>query len=147
LIVMRSRASIPVAILLVAAGALAVGTHAATPAVLDCGSLTVGPNVLSPGKRAGAACLLHAYQQRCRPAVYVLSMFGVDTIARDTFRLVSVRGRCRVTVATSFTVVPQKPHRAGSGECSTLTARGTDVVAGRCVGAGLPGSFSLTGRR
>lgn len=94
----------------------------------------------------GAVCLLHAYRQHCRAAVYELSVFGIDTIARDEFRLVSDGGNCRIRVATSFTVVPQKPRPQGSGECSSLSVRGSDVVAAGCVGSGLPRSFSLTGK-
>jgi hypothetical protein len=90
--------------------------------------------------------LLNADRQHCRAAVYELSIFGIDTIARDEFRLVTDGGICRIKVATSFTVVPQKPRRGGSGECSSLSARGSDVVASACVGSGLPRSFSLTGK-
>jgi hypothetical protein len=142
------RISTSIAVMLAAgcAGSLAMGTGAAMSSVLDCGSLSAGTTVLSPGKGGGAACLLRAYQQHCRPAVYELSMFGVDTIARENFRLVRERGGCRIKVATSFTVVPQKPRPGARGECSTLRARGTDVVAGGCVGSGLPRSFSLTGK-
>jgi hypothetical protein len=134
-------------VLAAAAGALAVTAGASTPSILNCGSLTEGPTALAPRSGGGAACLLHAYRQQCRPAVYKLSAFGIDTIARDDFRLVTSSGRCRVRVTTSFTVVPQKPHPQGSGECSTLATRGTDVVASGCVGTGLPSSFSLTGKR
>ena len=129
-----------------AAGQVALG--AAATGVIDCGSLTVGPTALPTGKNGGgASCLLHAYQQRCRAAVYELSSFGVDTIARDDFRVVSTNGRCRVNVTSSFTVVPRKPHLVGSGGCSSLNAVGGDVIARGCVGGGLESSFSLTGRR
>ncbi len=115
--------------------------------MLDCGSLSTGPTTLSPAKRAGAECLLRAYRLHCRPAVYELSSFGIDTIARDSFRLADGNnGRCSIKVATSFTVVPRKPRPEGSGECSKLDARGTDIVASGCVGTGLPTSFSLTGK-
>jgi hypothetical protein len=88
---------------------------------------------------------LHAYQSNCRPAVYSISRFGVDTIARDTFRLVQAQGHCRINVTATFRVVPQDPHAVGSGQCSTLVRLGTDIVARRCTGKGLPASISLTG--
>ena len=128
-----------------AAGLLAIGADAA--AVVNCGSLTVGPTALPTGKTGGAVCLLHAYQQHCRPSVYELSRFGVDTIARDDFRVVSTNGRCRINVTNSFIVVPQKPHLVGSGGCSSLIAFGTDVIARGCIGSGLQSAYSLTGRR
>jgi hypothetical protein len=78
--------------------------------------------------------------------VYELSTFGVDTIGRDTFRTQAGKG-CTIAVATSFTVVPQRPHTTGSGTCSSLRTVGGDVVAAGCVGGGLPRSLSLTGRR
>ena len=142
------RFGVPIATLLaVAAGALAGSGGAATRSVLDCGSMAVGPTGLPAGRGiSGAVCLLHAYRRHCRAAVYELSEFGIDTIARDEFRLVSVGGSCRIKVATSFTVVPQKPRSQRSGECSSLSVRGSDVVAGGCVGSGLPRSFSLTGK-
>jgi len=109
--------------------------------------MSAGPSALPAGKGlSGAACLLHDYRQRCRAATYELSIFGIDTIARDEFRLVSVTGNCRIKVTTSFTVVPQKPRQEGSGECSSLSARGSDVIASGCVGSDLQRSFSLTGK-
>jgi len=143
----RAGASTLVVFAVAAVGAALATNAGATKTLLQCRSLTTGPTALPGGGSAGALCLLHAYRQNCRPAVYELSMFGVDTIARDTFRVVSESGRCRVQVTTSFTVVPQKPRAQGSGRCSVLDARGTDVVAGGCVGVGLPRSISLTGRR
>jgi hypothetical protein len=92
-------------------------------------------------------CLLHAYQQHCRPAAYELSIFGIDTVARDDFHLVNQNGGCRVQVTTSFTVVPQKPRPQSHGQCSNLAKRGTDVIADGCTGTGLPRSISLTGKR
>jgi hypothetical protein len=130
----------------VAAAALATGVGARTPSVLNCGSLSTGPTAFSPGKTGGPECLLRAYAQHCRPAVYELSRFGIDTIARDNFRLVMDSGRCRIKVATSFTVVPQKPRPQGSGACSNLSARGKDIIASGCVGSDLQSFFSLTGK-
>jgi hypothetical protein len=126
---------------------LATSAGATTPTLLRCGSLTTGPTALPSGGSRGALCLLRAYRQHCRPAVYELATFGIDTIARDDFRVVGERGRCRVQVTTTFTVVPQKPRRQGSGLCSVLDLQGTDVVASGCLGAGLPESLSLTGKR
>ena len=79
--------------------------------------------------------------------MYELSIFGVDTIARDEFRLVMLDGACRVKVTASFTVVPQRPRPQGSGECRWVAMRGSDVIAGGCTGSGLPSTISLTGKR
>jgi len=146
-VVVRCRLVFLVAVVLAAAaGWVVLSASAAT--VINCGSLTIGPTALPTGKNgAGPVCLLRAYRQQCRPAAYELSRFGVDTIARDDFRVVSTNGRCRINVTTSFTVVPQKPHSTGSGECSNLSPLGNDVIARGCVGSGLPSSLSLTGKR
>jgi hypothetical protein len=144
---MRAHATISAAIVVAAAAAPAVNAGAAAPAVLRCAPATVQAGRLSPAGRGGASCLLRAYRQHCRPAVYVLSTFGVDTIARDTFRVVSIEGRCRVEVATRLTVVPQKPRPGGTGRCTSLAARGADIVATGCTGGGLQPSVSLTGLR
>jgi hypothetical protein len=140
----------PIAVLLAVlqTDAVAANAGASVLSVTDCGSISVGPGSAgSGGKAAGALCLLRAYRSNCHPAVYSVSMFGIDTIARDSFRLVRMGGRCRIDVATSFRVVPQKPHPVASGQCSTLARRGTDVVAYGCVGKGLSASISLTGKR
>jgi hypothetical protein len=139
--------AIAIVLALVMADAFAMNADAAVLSVINCGSTTVGPSAIAPGKTAGALCLLHAYRSNCRSAVYSLSTFGIDTIARDNFRLVRLRGICRINVTTSFRVVPQKPHAVASGQCSTLTQRGTEIVASDCVGKGLPASISLTGKR
>ena len=128
------------------ADAPAVNLGAARLSVIQCGSITVGPTAIPSGKTGGALCLLHAYRSHCEPALYGLSTFGVDTIARDIFRVVEVQGRCRINVVTSFRVVPQKPRPGVSGRCSMLAERGADVVATGCVGKGLPASISLTGK-
>jgi hypothetical protein len=112
----------------------------------SCGSLTVsGTGTVTAHAGGGAACFLAAFRN-CTRASYELSRFGVDTIARTSFGIVKRDGRCQVTVATSLRVVPQKPRASGSGDCTGLSRRGTDVVATGCRGAGLTGTISLTGR-
>ena len=130
----------------VSADALATNTGVARLSVIQCGSTSVGPTAIPSGKTDGALCLLRAYRSNCETAVYSFSTFGVDTIARDTFRVVKERGQCRVNVVTSFRVVPQKPRPGMSGQCSKLAKRGADVVASGCVGKGLPALISLTGK-
>ena len=123
-----------------------VASAAAPAATVDCGSRSVGPGALVRTVGPGASCLLRAFQQRCRPASYRLSSFGVDTIGTDTFRTVRRAGACEVAVAITFHLVPQPPRQTGSGYCKTLKRRGTDIVAGGCTGTGLPTSLSLSGR-
>jgi hypothetical protein len=126
-------------------GTLAAARAAPATAV-DCGLRSVGPGALVRSVGPGPSCLLRAFEQRCRPASYRLSSFGVDTIGTDTFRTVRRAGACEVAVTIMFHLVPQPPKRTGSGYCRTLRRRGIDVVAGGCTGTGLPASLSLSGR-
>jgi hypothetical protein len=113
-----------------------------TPAIQNCGSLSRGPGSVAHGTGDGARCLLHAYDQHCRPAVYGLSLFGLDTIAMDRFRLARANGRCLVRITISFRVVPQ-PARRHDGVCRTLALQSGHVVAGGCSGDGVPKSIVL----
>jgi hypothetical protein len=131
---------------LILVAAVAATTHPAlgnaSPAIQNCGTLSLGPGGDERGTAAGAKCLLHAYQQSCRPAVYVLSRFGIDTIATDRFRLARDNGRCSVDVATSVRVVPQ-PAQTHGGLCRSLALKAGYVVAGRCTGQSVPASIVL----
>lgn len=109
----------------------------ATTTVLNCGSFSVGPGGVEHGAASNSGCLLRAYANQCRPAVYALSLFGVDTIAADRFRLARRNGRCVVDVTISVRVVPQ-PARQHTGVCRTLARTSGHVVAGRCTGEGIP---------
>src|SRR5262249_22677975 len=97
--------------LILVAAAIAATAHPAlgpaSPAIQNCGTLSLGPGGEERGTTAGAKCLLHSYEQGCRPSVYVLSRFGVDTVSTDRFRIARDNGRCSVAVAISFRVVPQ----------------------------------------
>ena len=116
-------------------------------AAQSCGSLTVsGTATVTAHTGRGAPCLLAAFRT-CTPASYELSQFGVDTIARTSFGIQRKNGSCEVTVGTSLRVVPQKPRPSGSGDCTGLAHRGTDIVATGCRGTGLDSTISLTGRR
>jgi hypothetical protein len=143
------RSAIRLACFALSAAAIAAAagsvTARAAPTVQNCGTYSYGPAAEPRGAANGAKCLLHAYQEHCRAAVYVLSSFGVDTVATDRFRLVRDNGRCVVTVAVSFQVVPQ-PARKHSGACRTLALKSTHVVAGRCTGASIPASIVLDPR-
>jgi hypothetical protein len=122
--------------------ALVAGTgHASAPR--SCGTLSIGPGSLKRGSAAGPACLLQAYRS-CRPATFTLSSFGVDTIAKDVFRVVRTPGSCRVTVAGSLEVVPQQPHLFHA-TCQRIQRVANDIVATGCTGK-LPATVSLTGR-
>ena len=69
------------------AGALAIAAQATGAGPASCGSRTAGATgITTQASGAGPPCLLAAYQ-RCTPAVYVLSIFGVDTIDRSTFEV------------------------------------------------------------
>jgi hypothetical protein len=126
------------------AAALAAGAGAATR---QCQARSVGPGSLHRGGTAGAACLLAAFQQGCRPAEYLLSSFGVDTAATEDFRTERKSGgRCSVVVLTSFRVVPQQPRVFPTRTCSRLRKVGSDVVADHCT-AGTPAAISLTSLR
>jgi len=127
---------------LTAAALLAAGAAAAGP--LDCGARSVGPGSLHRGGTSGAACLLRAFEQSCRAADYRLSLFGVDTVSSEDFRVVFRGGRCGVEVTTSFRVVPQQPHVTGTRRCARVRRIASgDIVADRCTG-GPPAAVSLT---
>jgi hypothetical protein len=114
------------------------------PTMQNCGAFSAGPGGTEHGGTSGSRCLLRAYEQHCRAAIYTMSVFGVDTIANDRFRLVRVGGHCLVDVTISFRVVPQ-PARKHSGVCRTLALNSRHVVAGRCTGWGIPVSIQLDG--
>ena len=94
-----------------------------------CAARSTGPGSLQRGGTAGAACLLAAFRSGCRPADYVLSEFGVDTIHSLTFRTVHRSTGCAVLVTESFRVVPQQPHVTGRFACARLRP----LVADRCT--------------
>jgi hypothetical protein len=122
--------------------AVVAGTaHASAPR--SCGTYSIGPGALRRGSPAGATCLLRAYTG-CRPATFRLSSFGVDTIAKDVFRVVRVGGSaCHVAVDASFEVVPQQPHLLHA-TCMRVKRTTNDIVASGCTGS-LPATISLTG--
>jgi hypothetical protein len=138
--------AIKLSCLILVAAAIAATTRSAlgnaSSAIQNCGTLSLDPGGDERGAATGATCLLHAYQQGCRPAVYVLSRFGIDTIATDRFRLARDNGRCSVDVAISFRVVPQ-PAQTHNGVCRSLALKSGHVVAGRCTGRSVPASIVL----
>jgi hypothetical protein len=110
---------------------------------IHCQARSVGPGSLHRGGTAGAACLLNAFRNACKPADYTLSAFGVDTVHSEMFRTQAASGGCHVLVTESFRVVPQSPHVTLERTCPKLLTVGTDVVAGRCTGKA-PHTISLT---
>jgi hypothetical protein len=108
----------------------------------NCGTLKVGPAAGRRGAVGGAGCLLRAFQQHCQPATYTLSVFGVDTVATDTFRLTRSGALCRIGVTVSFEVVPQPP-RLHQGRCKTLKRQNGLVIASGCTGSGVPKTITL----
>jgi hypothetical protein len=112
-----------------------------------CGTRSLGPGAVTHVTGGGARCLLDAYRARCRPARYVLSLFGVDTIATRTFTVARAAGGCRVLVTVSFHIVPQPAHVTGHGFCRKLVTRGKAIVAEGCTGSGLTPAVSLTSAR
>ena len=124
--------------------AVAAGANAGA-AMRRCQSRTVGPGSLVRGGKQGAACMLAAFQNGCKPAEYLLSSFGVDTAATEDFRIERRAGTCDVNVITSFGVVPQTPHVFPPRTCRRIHRLGADVVADRCTAgtAGEPAAISL----
>ena len=108
----------------------------------SCGTLKVGPAADRRGAVGGAGCFLRAFQQHCQPSTYTLSVFGVDTIATDTFRLTRSGALCRIGVTVSFEVVPQPP-RLHQGRCKTLKRQNGLVIATGCAGTGVPKTITL----
>ena len=120
----------------------AVATGAAHGATTSCGAYSIGPGAVRHGNAAGAPCMLRAYRS-CRPAMYVLAAFGVDTESTAAFRIVRIGSACRVSVDATFRVVPQSPHRY-HGTCRRLRRVSGDIAATGCGGT-LPATISLTG--
>ena len=135
------RLSLATAAALMAVALLAAGATAGK--TLNCGVRSIGPGSLLRGGTSGAACLLRAFQQSCKAADYRLSLFGVDTVNTEDFRVGLRGGRCGVDVTTSFRVVPQQPHVTSTRHCAIVRRSGGDIVAGRCNG-GPPATVSLT---
>lgn len=94
-----------------------------------CAARSIGPGSLQRGGTAGAACLLTAFRNGCRPADYLLSQFGVDTIHSLTFRTERRATGCAVLVTESLRVVPQQPHVTGRLVCLGVRP----FVADRCT--------------
>jgi hypothetical protein len=120
----------------------AVAVGAAHGATTSCGAYSIGPGAVRHGNAAGATCMLREYRS-CRPAMYVLAAFGVDTESTTAFRIVRLGGPCRVTVDATFRVVPQTPHRY-HGTCRRIQRLAGDIVVTGCGGT-LPATISLTG--
>lgn len=99
-------------------------------AATQCRPRNVGPGSLRRGGTAGAACMLAAYEDKCRSAGYSLSSFGVDTARTETFRMV----HCTIYVTDTARVIPQQPHVLRRLVCKRIrkTPAG-DVVADRCT--------------
>jgi hypothetical protein len=119
---------------------------AAAPAAAapSCGTASAGPGALRQAGDQGAECLLRAYADHCAPASFRLSVFGVDTIARDLFSLRARGSGCVVDVVVSFEVVP-RPPTPHAGVCSALRRVGSAIEALGCSGKDIPGELSLTG--
>ena len=120
--------------------AVAAGVaHGTTP---SCGAYSIGPGAVRNGNADGATCMLRKYRS-CRPAMYVLAAFGVDTESTTAFRIVRIGSACHVSVYATFRVVPQTPHRY-YGTCHRIQRLAGDIVATGCTGT-LPATISLTG--
>ena len=132
-------------VLLLAASAAVLAAGAASAAPRRCPTRTIGPGSLHRGGTKGAACVLTAFSNGCKPVEYLLSSFGVDTAATEDFRVERRAGTCDVVVITSFRVVPQTPHVFPPRTCRRVRRVGTDVVAERCTAgtAGEPAAISL----
>ena len=123
---MRSRGAIALLPALAAAAAATAGS-AASPT--HCQAKSIGPGSLRRGGTTGAACLLAAFRDGCRPADYMLSQFGVDTIHSLTFATRRRSFGCTVLVTESFRVVPQRPRVTGRYVCLRLRP----LAAERCT--------------
>jgi len=117
------------ALLLGALTLAAAGQGASSP---SCAVRHAGPGAPPVATDRGALCLLRAFDDGCRRASYGLSLFGVDTIARDSFSLRARAGGCDVLVVASFEVVPNR-KRLSSGVCRAWRKRSGDVLSGRAA--------------
>jgi hypothetical protein len=138
-----ARVAVTAAVCLVALATLGVA-RAQPP---TCGTRSFGPGTVTHVTGGGARCLLDAYRAHCKPARYLLSVFGVDTIATRTFTLARQSAGCRILVSLGFHIVPQPVRVTGHGSCRKLVTRGSTIVAEGCTGTGLPSAVSLTSAR
>jgi len=125
-------------------GVADLGIASAGNGPTNCGSLSVGPGSLGGKKGGGASCMLLAYRSHCRTARYLLSAFGIDTIASRTFVITRRDGLCGVDVTMTFEIVPNKARPAGHGRCRGLRRTGNAILAYGCTGTNLPATVSLT---
>jgi hypothetical protein len=114
---------------------LALLALVATAGVTQCQARTVGPGSLQHGGTAGASCLLAAFEANCRPAVYTLAAYGVDTIHSLQFRTARRTTGCAVLVTESYRVIPQQPHVTAHRACARVHKAAAGVVADRCTPA------------
>jgi hypothetical protein len=126
--------------------ALQAAPAAAVPAAAapSCGVATAGPGALAHAGDRGAECLLAADADHCAPASFRLSVFGIDTIARDLFSLRARGSACLVEVVASFEVVP-RPPTPHAGVCTALRRVASAIEALGCSGKDIPSELSLTG--
>jgi hypothetical protein len=134
------RTALIAALALPAALAVLTTARAATHV---CAPRSTGPGALVRGSTIGAECMLHAFQSGCTASTYMLSSFGVDTIATLEFTLARRNGACSINVTRSFHVVPQKPRVTGSGRCAAIRRSPAGIVATGCKGSGLSPTTSL----
>jgi hypothetical protein len=105
----------------------------AASAVTHCQARSVGPGSLRRGGMAGAACLMSAFQNGCRPADYPLSSFGVDTAHTRRFVVERRNGACAVLVVDSNRVIPRPPLVISRRTCSRVHRLNGAIVADRCT--------------
>jgi hypothetical protein len=117
----------------------------AVAAVTQCQARSVGPGSLRRGGTAGAACMLAAFDDDCRPAGYTLSSFGVDTVRTLSFRTAARGSGCAVYITETFRVVPQQPRVLSRRVCARVHKTDAGIVADRCTPAGTVSLTKLSG--
>jgi len=121
---------------------------AAVVAVLaaqQCPDRALGPGTHVEGGTHGAACILAAFQDRCRRAYYSLTGLGIGTIAVRSFSVRPWNGHCAVLVIATVTIGGAHGRTVVTGPlvCRRLRRLGADVVVDRCS-TGATRTFSLT---
>jgi len=76
--------------------------------------------VIDPGAAAVESCFLQAFRA-CQPAKLVYIVGGVDTVLLRTFIIHNKHGKCSITDARQFRVVPRALSPAQVFACAGLT--------------------------
>ncbi len=111
------------------------GSPTATPATVQkCGSVhTLPTGKLNDPTTAKSTenCFWQAYQ-KCQPATLGYSAGGVDTISNSTFTISGTGGKCSISDAVQFSIVPATPSAPKTYTCTGMTQQQDGLHISAC---------------